>query len=69
MGEAFDALAASGVITSDLGRRLRGAVGFRNIAVHSYQAIDWDIVYAIARDGLEDFRQFAVAVASRLSGP
>ena len=66
MGEAFDALVASGVITSDLGRRLRGAVGFRNIAVHSYQAIDWNIVYAIARDGIEDFRQFAAAVARRL---
>ena len=66
MGEAFDALAQAGLVTADLGKRLRGAVGFRNIAVHSYQAIDWDIVHAITRDGLEDFRQFAIAVASRL---
>lgn len=66
MGEAFDALVASGAISTDLGKRLRGAVGFRNIAVHSYQAIDWDIVHAITRDGLEDFRQFAAAVARRL---
>lgn len=69
MGEAFDALAAAEVISTDLGKRLRGAVGFRNIAVHSYQAIDWDIVHSIARDGLEDFRQFATAVASRLPSP
>ena len=66
MAEAFDVLAASGVISTDLGKRLRGAVGFRNIAVHSYQAIDWNIVHAITLAGLEDFRQFAAAVASRL---
>ncbi len=66
MGEAFDALVASGVITAELGKRLRGAVGFRNIAVHSYQTIDWDIVHAITYAGVEDFRQFAAAVARRL---
>ena len=74
MGEAFDGLVVSGVITAELCKRMRGAVGFRNIAVHSYQAIDWDIVHAITHDGLEDFRQFAAAVAKRLgkkggSGP
>lgn len=63
MGDAFDGLVAAGVITGELGKRLRGAVGFRNIAVHSYQAIDWDIVHAITYDGIEDFRQFAAAVA------
>jgi uncharacterized protein YutE (UPF0331/DUF86 family) len=45
---------------------LRGAVGFRSIAVHSCQAIDWDIVHTITHEGLEDFRQFAAAVAARL---
>jgi uncharacterized protein YutE (UPF0331/DUF86 family) len=66
MGDSFDALVVAGIITADLCKRLRGAVGFRNIAVHSYQAIDWDIVHAITHEGLEDFRQFAAAVAKRL---
>jgi uncharacterized protein YutE (UPF0331/DUF86 family) len=66
MGDAFDSLAAAGIISAGLSKRLRGAVGFRNIAVHSYQAIDWDIVHAITHHGLEDFRQFAAAVAKRL---
>ncbi|MEO8464164.1 MAG: HepT-like ribonuclease domain-containing protein [Gammaproteobacteria bacterium] len=47
MGDAFDLLAAEGVISVALCKRMRGAVGFCNIAVPSYQAIDWDIVHAI----------------------
>lgn len=64
MAEAFDALAARGVITSDLAERLRRAVGFRNVAIHQYEAIDRAIVHAIAHGGVEDFRQFAESVAS-----
>lgn len=66
MGEAFEGLVTAGILAPELGTRMRRAVGFRNVAVHSYRAIDWDIVYAISRDGLEDFRQFAAAVAKLL---
>jgi uncharacterized protein YutE (UPF0331/DUF86 family) len=66
MGETFELLAAAGVITAALSKRMRGAVGFRNIAVHSYQAIDWEIVHAITHHGLDDFRGFAAAIAARL---
>lgn len=59
MAEAFDLLAAEQVITSDLAARMRRAVGFRNVAVHSYQAIDWDIVHTITHEGLEDFQTYA----------
>lgn len=66
MGQAFDALAAMGVIDAGLARRMRGAVGFRNIAVHNYQSVDWAIVFAISHDGLDDFRAFAAAMAALL---
>jgi uncharacterized protein YutE (UPF0331/DUF86 family) len=59
MAEAFDWLAAEGIVPDDTAARMRRAVGFRNTAVHSYQAIDWDIVHAISHQGLEDFREFA----------
>ena len=68
MGETFDLLAAEGVISAALSKRTRGAVGFRNIAVHSYQAIDWDIVHTITHEGMDDFRQFAAAVDAQLRG-
>jgi uncharacterized protein YutE (UPF0331/DUF86 family) len=66
MGEAFDLLAAAGFVSDALAKRMRAAVGFRNIAVHSYQAIDWDIVHAIAQTGIEDFRNFAASIAAGL---
>jgi len=68
MGETFDLLAAEGVISAALCKRMRGAVGFRNIAVHSYQAIDWDIVHAITHEGMDDFREFAAAIGAQLRG-
>jgi uncharacterized protein YutE (UPF0331/DUF86 family) len=66
MGEAFDQLAAERLITPELAKRMRAAVGFRNVAVHSYQAIDWDIVHAITHRGLEDFRRFAASLGNLL---
>lgn len=68
MAEAFDLLAAEGMLPTDLAGRMRSAVGFRNVAVHSYQAIDWDIVHHITHEGLEDFRRFASHMAT-IIGP
>ena len=62
MSQAFDALAAIKIISPELAVRMKKAVGFRNIAVHSYQAIDWEIVYSICHQNLDDFKRFALAV-------
>ena len=35
------------------------AVGFRNIAVHNYDAINWHIVHSIVKNHLSDFSEFA----------
>lgn len=64
MGESFDLLAEEGVVPTSLAARMRAAVGFRNIAVHNYQAADWDIVHAITHEGLDDFRDFARHIAA-----
>lgn len=63
MGGAFDALAELGVIDEELARQLKAAVGFRNIAVHSYRRIDWEIVHRLCQDNVEDFRKFAAEVS------
>jgi len=42
---------------------MKGAVGFRNVAVHNYQAIDWEVVHKISYERLDDFREFAGAIA------
>ena len=66
MAEHFVVLAHLKVINPNLEKRMIKAVGFRNVAVHSYQDIDWSIVFQICRHHLGDFKQFAEAVAHRL---
>lgn len=41
MGVAFERLAEAGILDPELSLRMRKAVGFRNIAVHAYDTIDW----------------------------
>jgi uncharacterized protein YutE (UPF0331/DUF86 family) len=65
MGQTFDLLAQSEVITAELASRLKKAVGFRNIAVHSYEAINWHMVHSIAKGRLSDFADFARQVSLR----
>lgn len=59
MGETFKALEKAGILNKSTAQRMIKAVGFRNIAVHAYQEIDWVIVFRIATEHLEDFREFA----------
>ncbi len=65
MGQTFDQLEQSGLISADLATNLKKAIGFRNIAVHNYDAINWQIVYSIITNHLLDFTEFA-KVASNL---
>ncbi len=62
MGATFLTLADRGILEGELASRLRRAVGFRNLAVHHYRAIDWHTVHALAKTRLGDFSEFAVAV-------
>jgi uncharacterized protein YutE (UPF0331/DUF86 family) len=59
MAEAFDDLHTLGVLTGDTSRKMRKAVGFRNIAVHAYGRIDWAVVHDICQHRLVDFERFA----------
>jgi uncharacterized protein YutE (UPF0331/DUF86 family) len=63
MAGTFDQLRRLDVISGELALRMKKAVGFRNVAVHAYQAIDWNVVYAILTTRLSDFADFAKAVA------
>ena len=62
MGEVFEVMNQAGFIDAKLAERMKKAVGFRNLAVHNYDAINWAIVYAIATQHLDDFKDFARAV-------
>ena len=58
MGDVFLRLARLGIIDETTAQALKGAVGFRNVAVHAYQEIDYAIVYSICTKHLDDFRSF-----------
>ena len=49
MGQTFDLLAQEGVLNNELASSLKKAVGFRNIAVHNYESINWEIVHSIVK--------------------
>ena len=54
------------MIEQKLESRLKKAVGFRNIAVHNYENINWEIVHSIVKFHLADFSEFAKVVAMKL---
>ena len=63
MGEVFTALEKLKAISPETCNQLRKGVGFRNIAVHNYEAINWEIVYAICEKSLVDFRRFTKEIS------
>lgn len=60
--EGFTLLEKAGHIAPDLAERLRRMVGFRNVAVHDYRAIDVNILKAILQRGLQGLREFCHVV-------
>ncbi|WP_310551497.1 type VII toxin-antitoxin system HepT family RNase toxin [Paenibacillus glufosinatiresistens] len=66
--EAFDILLQEGVIPEGLARNLKAMVGFRNIAVHDYQAVQLDILKAILEEHLTDFTEFAAILKAQAHG-
>ena len=66
MAETFSLLAEKEFIENDSAERMIKAVGFRNTAVHAYQAIDWVIVDKIINAHLDDFRKYAKEIYSCL---
>ncbi len=66
MADGFDLLHKQEIISEELATRLKKAVGFRNISVHTYQTIDWCIVYSIITERLDDFSDFAHHITTLL---
>lgn len=56
--EGFKLLEEADVIDSSLAKTLMNMVGFRNITVHDYQALDIEILEAILKKQIDDFKTF-----------
>ena len=63
---AFAALAGLGLVERGLAQRLQRAVGFRNVLVHEYAAVEWKSVMQVLRTGTRDLADFGKAVVGML---
>jgi uncharacterized protein YutE (UPF0331/DUF86 family) len=61
----FILLERAKIITKTLSKRMQSMVGFRNIAIHDYQAIDVDILKAILIKNLKDIEQFYTVILTK----
>ena len=59
MAKTFVVLEYAKCLDSAVAERMIKAVGFRNTVVQAYQEIDWNIVYRIISEHLDDFREFS----------
>lgn len=65
-GDAMTVLGEHGVLTVDLARRMRLAIGLRNVLVHEYLQVDDSIVVA-RLDDLSDLDSFVESVTAWLT--
>ena len=63
---AVEVLGEEGMIDGDLAERLKRWMGFRNILVHLYLAIDHGRVYSAIQEDLGDLEKFAGYMAQLL---
>lgn len=63
----FELLVKFGWLPKELAPVLHNMVGFRNILVHGYEAVDPAVVEKVTRDHLEDLLAFVRAIRERLA--
>ena len=63
MAETFQELKQMGLIDDELATQLKKAVGFRNVAVHNYEDLDYGIVFDIITRNLDDFKNYAKKIS------
>ena len=64
MAESFERLSEKKIIPDELGKNLKKVVGFRNLSVHAYDKIDWQLVWNILEGDLKDLARFFECVES-----
>ena len=57
--EAFRLAGEQGLLPKDLAGRMQNAAGMRNVLVHLYEDIDYQILHDSIKPALQDFSQFA----------
>ena len=58
MAQSFERLSEKKIIPNELGENLKKTVGFRNLSVHAYDKIDWQLVWNILEENINDLFHF-----------
>ena len=66
---AIDRLTGMNVLPAAFGARFRHIAGFRNVLVHDYIEVDFDVVARVLDENLDDFEEFARRVERHLVEP
>ena len=66
-GSLFQLLAKHKIIPNELAQKLEMAVGLRNIIVHEYTQIDYQLAYSNLEEKLTDLENFARNIKNYLS--
>ena len=56
--DAFYKLYMNQIISENTYNKMKSMVGFRNVAIHQYQSIDYNIVQSVIDKHLVDFLNF-----------
>jgi uncharacterized protein YutE (UPF0331/DUF86 family) len=62
----FDLLTRAGWLSEPTAKVLRAAVGFRNVLVHGYTAVNVDVVRDVLERNLADIEQFVKEIRAKL---
>jgi uncharacterized protein YutE (UPF0331/DUF86 family) len=65
MAESFERLSEKEIISKEMAKNLRSAVGFRNLSVHAYDKIDWNLVWTNFESDLRDLVNFVEIIESK----
>lgn len=64
--ECFGILCEAEIIPLELSEELKKMARFRNMLVHMYWKIDYELIFDILRDDLDHLRQFSKAITALL---
>jgi uncharacterized protein YutE (UPF0331/DUF86 family) len=65
--ELFSLLESAGWLSQDLASKLRAAVGFRNVLVHGYTAVDPNVVRDVVENRLGDIESFVREIREQIA--
>ena len=60
--DSFEVLNSNNIIDDTLNKKMKSMVGFRNIAVHDYKALNLKVVQVIVESHLKDFSDYTYSI-------